>query len=244
MKNIKLTLQYDGTDFKGFQIQNDERTVQGEIKKALKKVLNEDIITNGCSRTDAGVHAKEYILNFLTNSSIPADRMMYPLNDKLPMDVRVLKSEEVDLDFHARYSVKEKTYIYNFVNRQHDLPLDNRYSALVKIPIDYEKMKDCLNLFIGKHDFKAYMSNSGQIQTTIRTIKDLQLIKNGEKYTMIITGDGFLYNMVRIIAGSLIYVGQGTLTKDDLLEALETGNRKKRGKVCPAKGLTLEKVYY
>ena len=243
MKNIVLRVQFDGRNYYGFQIQNDKKTIQGEIEKALKEITGEEIRVNGCSRTDSGVSARSYYLNFKTNSTIPSDRICHPINDILPMDIRVLESYGVDIDFHARFLVKSKTYSYTLINDKINLPLEP-FTSLEKHRLDFETMFDCLEVFKGEHDFKAFMSTGNQVQNTVRKINDISLKKENNKIKLIVNGDGFLYNMVRIIMGTLVYVGQGTLNKEDVIKAIETGERKYSGKVMPPQGLILEEVYY
>lgn len=242
--NIRLVIEYDGTDFKGSQAQKDQRTVQDVMEDAIKTVTGEDLRVTGCSRTDAGVHARNYVLNFKTHTTIPPDRIKHPLNNVLPKDIRVKYSEEVPMGFNSRKDAKSKTYSYRFTTGDMDLPLGGRYRHTEKTNPDFEKMTDAAKLFIGTHDFKAFRSTGSAVTDTVRTIYELKLAKEKEDTVMTVKGNGFLYNMVRIIMGTLIEVGNCTKDKTDIVTALKTGDRKKAGRVVPAKGLILEKVEY
>lgn len=244
MKNIKLVLEFDGSNFNGFQIQDGARTVQGVMEDALSKLLNEDIRVRGCSRTDAGVHSLAYVLNFKTKTTIPGDKIIYPLNIILPEDIKVKKSQEVPLDFDSRLDAKTKIYSYSFLNSKVEPVIFRNILPLEKAKLNFKAMEEGSKLFIGRHDFKAFMSMGSEVKSTIRTIFDIGLKKDNDVITITIEGDGFLYNMVRIIAGTLIFLGQGTRTIEDIKEALEKGDRLKAGKVAKAKGLTLVEVKY
>lgn len=244
LRNIRLTLEFDGTDFNGWQAQADQRTVQGELERAIKKVTGETVRVTGCSRTDAGVHARSYVLNFYSATKIPSEKLSYPLNDQLPFDIRVLDSRETDLAFHARKHSVRKTYSYCILNQEQRPAIGRQYVHREKGRLDYAAMQEALALFKGTHDFAAFRSTGSSAKTTIRTIYAISLERTENRYCLSVTGDGFLYNMVRIIAGTLLEVGHGTRTPQDVREALATGNRLKAGKVAPAKGLTLEAVEY
>ena len=244
LRNIRLTLEFDGTDFNGWQVQADKRTVQGEMERAIKKVTGETLRVNGCSRTDAGVHARGYVMNFYTGSKIPAEKLFYPLNDKLPFDIRVLDSRETDVAFHARKHSVRKTYSYCILNQEQRPAIGRQYVHREKGRLDEVAMQEALSLFKGTHDFVAFRSTGSSAKTTIRTIFAISLDRAGNQFTLSVTGDGFLYNMVRIMVGTLLDVGHGTRTPEDVRQALATGNRLKAGKVAPAKGLTLEEVEY
>lgn len=243
MKNVLLKIQYDGSIYQGFQIQKSGMTIQGELEKSIEEITGEKTQIIGCSRTDSGVSARNYILNFKTNTTIPIEKLMYPLNNILPNSIRVFESKEVPMEFHSRYNTKSKTYSYTFINSNIMSPLEH-FCAQEKTKLDYSLMKDVINIFIGEHDFKAFMSSGSNVKSTVRTIYSVNLEKNGDKYIFTIEGDGFLYNMVRIIVGTIVYVGQGVLTKEDVKKALLLGDRKYSGKVMPPEGLILEEVKY
>ena len=244
MKNIKLIIEFDGSSFCGWQRQPIGRTVQKVIEAAIFKATGEDIMINGSSRTDAGVHAREMVANFFTNSTIPGDKFREAINTRLPEDVSIVKSEEVDNDFHARYSSKGKTYSYTIINRYERLSLGHQYLYHCRYRLDVDAMREACKPFIGRHDFKAFMSPGSSIKTTIRNIEDLYIEQDGNKIEIFITADGFLYNMVRIIVGTLIKVGTGKLKPKEIENIIMEGNRKKSGVCVPPNGLILEKVFY
>lgn len=244
MRNVKLTIEYDGTNYCGWQKQNNEKTIQEEIEKAIYKAVGEVVEVIGSSRTDAGVHARKMVANFKTNATIPFDRFKYAINDKLPDDIAIIESEEVSEDFHARYDSKGKTYCYSIINRQQKPAIGRNYVYHFKWDLDIEKMREACKYFIGKHDFKAFRSLGSSVKTTERTIKELYIESEGEKINIFITADGFLYNMVRIIVGTLLKVGRGKIPVEDIEKIILLGDRKKAGPCVPAQGLILEKVYY
>ena len=244
MRNIKLIIEFDGSNFCGWQRQPRGRTVQKVIETAIFKATGENIMINGSSRTDAGVHAREMVANFFTNSTIPGDKFREAINTRLPEDVSIIRSEEVDEEFHARYSSKGKTYSYTIVNRYERLSLGHQYLYHYKYELDVNAMRKACDYFIGSHDFRAFMSPGSSIKTTIRTVKELYIEQNEDKIKIFITADGFLYNMVRIIVGTLIKVGNGKLKAEDMESIIKEGNRKRAGMCVPPNGLILEKVFY
>ena len=244
MRNVKLTIEYDGTNYCGWQKQNNEKTIQEEIEKAIYKAVGEVVEVIGSSRTDAGVHARGMVANFKTNATIPFDKFKYAINDKLPDDIAIIESEEVSEDFHARYDSKGKTYCYSIINRQQKPAIGRNYVYHFKWNLDIEKMREACKYFIGKHDFKAFRSLGSSVKTTERTIKELYIESEGEKINIFITADGFLYNMVRIIVGTLLKIGRGKIPVEDIEKIILLGDRKKAGPCVPAQGLILEKVYY
>lgn len=244
MRNIKLIIEYDGTNYCGFQKQNTEITIQGTLEKAINKATNEVVEVIGSSRTDAGVHARGMVCNFSTNSTIPAQRFREAVNRRLPDDIVIIESEEVEEGFHSRYCSKGKTYSYTIINRYQTGAIGKNFYFQVKEELDIDKMKKACEYFIGKHDFKAFQSKGSSVKTSIRTIKELYLKKESDIIKIHITADGFLYNMVRIIVGTLIQVGKGKIQADDVGNIIESGNRLKAGPCVKPNGLVLEKVYY
>lgn len=244
MRNIKLTIEFDGSEFCGWQKQPKGRTVQKVIEEAIFKATGEEIIINGSSRTDSGVHAKDMIANFFTNSTIPGDKFREALNVRLPKDVSIIRSEEVSEDFHARYSSKGKTYSYTIIHRYERVSFGHQYVYHWRHDLDIDNMRGACKYFIGTHDFRAFMSPGSSIKTTVRTITDLHIEQNGEKIKIFVSADGFLYNMVRIIVGTLIKVGNKKLKPEDIQDIIREGNRKRAGMVVPPNGLVLEKVFY
>lgn len=244
MRNIKLVIEFDGTNFCGWQRQKKDRTVQGCIENAILKITGERSLTNGSSRTDAGVHAKAMVANFFTNSKIPGERFREALNTKLPDDVAIIKSEEVDSDFHARYSSKGKMYSYTIVNRYEKLSFGKQYLHHVRDELNVNNMIKACEYFLGKHDFSAFMSPGSSAKTTVRTITDIHIEQNENIIKIFVSADGFLYNMVRIIVGTLIKVGNGKINVEDIEDIIKEGNRKRAGMCVPPNGLVLEKVFY
>ncbi|MGG7161792.1 tRNA pseudouridine(38-40) synthase TruA [Clostridium baratii] len=244
MKNIKLTIEYDGTNYNGWQKQKQGKTIQESIEKAIEKIVKEEVSITGSSRTDSGVHAKGMIANFMTESRVPPERFREAINTKLPDDIAIIKSEEVPLEFHSRYNSKGKTYCYTLINRREKVALLKNYVYHVVEPLDVKPMEETCKYFIGKHDFSAFKTNGSSVKTTVRTISDLHIERDKEFIKIFVTADGFLYNMVRIIVGTLVEVGLGKKKPEEVLSAINTGNREESGHCAPPNGLVLEKVYY
>ena len=244
MRNIKLIIEYDGANFYGFQKQNNGRTVQEELEKAIYRVTNEEVKLIGSSRTDSGVHARGFVANFKTNSRIPENKFREALNCKLPDDISIMKSEEVNEDFHSRYDSKGKTYCYTIINREVPLTIERNYALLVKDNINLNEMKEACKYFIGTHDFSAFKSSGSSVKTSIRTIYDLHIEKNDEIIKIYVTGDGFLYNMVRIIVGTLLMVGKGKIKAENVENIIKNGKREEAGECVIANGLCLMDVQY
>lgn len=244
MNNIKLTLEYDGTEYYGWQKQKEMKTIQGQLEEAIFIVTKEACEVTGSSRTDAGVHAKGFVANFKTNSKVPPERFREALNVKLPNDIVVIKSEKVEDDFHARYCAKGKTYEYYILNDQVPSALIRNQVYHYKYDLDIEAMKEGAKQFIGTHDFAAFRTQGSSVKGTIRTIFDVKVEKTEKIIKISVSGDGFLYNMVRIIVGTLIKVGNKKLKPEDIQDIIREGNRKRAGMVVPPNGLVLEKVFY
>lgn len=244
MKRVKLTVAYDGTNYCGWQVQPNGITVQEVLNQCLSEFTGENIETIGASRTDAGVHALGNVVVFDTEMRMPGDKFSFALNQRLPEDIRIQKSEEVDADFHPRYVKSQKTYEYRILNCRFPIPTERFYSHFTYIPLDVDKMKEAASYLIGEHDFKSFCGTGAQVKTTVRTVKEIQIEKSGDRITIRITGEGFLYNMVRIIAGTLIDIGGGLYPPEKMKEILEAKDRKKAGPTAPARGLTLMKIQY
>ncbi|MCT4660730.1 MAG: tRNA pseudouridine(38-40) synthase TruA [Tissierellales bacterium] len=246
IKYYKIQIEYDGTEFYGWQRQNDDslRTVQGEIEKALYRLFNENITIDGSGRTDKGVHAKNQTATFSIESTIPGSRLKYPLNSLLPDDIYINDSSEVKEGFHARYSAKGKEYYYRFYCSEQRSPLKDRYSAYVPSDVDLDRMVIATKKLLGKHDFGAFMASGSSVKTTERIVHSIEMKKYGNEYTMYIRGNGFLYNMVRIIMGTLIEIGLGRKSIECIDLAFETLDREVLGYTAPARGLYLNKVFY
>lgn len=244
MKNIKLTIEYDGTNYAGWQRQKNVMTIQQELEQAIEKITAAKSEVIGSSRTDAGVHARGFVANFLTESSIPAASFKDALNSKLPEDIVILNSEEVNCNFHARYSSIGKQYSYTILNRPQPSAIDRRYVYHYKKLLNYQAMKLACSYYIGTHDFEGFKSTGSSVKTSIRTIKSAYLTKTGDKVIFYVEADGFLYNMVRIMVGTLIDVGIGKIKPEDIINVINSKDRNRAGKTVPASGLCLEIVYY
>lgn len=244
IKNIKLIIEYNGTSFCGWQKQPNVRTVQGTIEECIANVTQEEVAVIGCSRTDSGVHAKNFVCNFTTNSKIPSEKFSYAINRILPPEIIILESQEVSLDFHARFSCKGKRYIYSILNRTWPSPIKKDFTYHVKNKLDIDKMNKAARYLIGKHDFASFRNLGSSVQSTVRTITDLNIVKNDELIEIRVAGDGFLYNMVRIISGTLLDIGLSKIEPEDIKSILESRDRKKAGRSLPAAGLCLDEVFY
>lgn len=245
MRRIKLTVAYDGTDYCGWQIQPNGITVEEVLNKALSKLTGEEIHIIGASRTDSGVHALGNVAVFDTASSIPGDRMGYALNQRLPDDIVIVKSEEVGLDWHPRYQNDiKKTYQYHIYNAKVPNPMKRRTSAFVSFDLDIERMKEGAKYLIGEHDFVSFCNIKTNVEDTVRTVYRIDITRDGEDIMMEIEGNGFLYNMVRIIAGTLIRVGRGFYEPEKVKEILDARKRTEAGITAPANGLVLKEIEY
>ena len=245
MRKIKLIIEYDGTNYHGWQIQKNANTVQATIEKALSKLLGTYIGIVGCSRTDVGVHAYGQVAHFSTDSSIPGDKFSYAINNLLPDDIVIRQSEEVSEDFHSRYSAKGKKYRYLVYNEAHSSAIMRNRACHVRPELNFSEMKRAAQYFLGRHDFAAFQATGGQVRSTIREIYGIDVIKREDNLIDIeVSGNGFLYNMVRIIAGTLIYVGMGKIKTSDIPNIIDSLDRTKAGKTAPSEGLYLMEIYY
>lgn len=243
-KNIKLAIQYNGAHYYGWQKQRNHISVQEVLEKKLTHLLRENIEVIGCSRTDSKVHALKYICNFKSKTNIPCEKIKYALNPLLPDDIVVLNSIEVDEKFHSRYSCVGKMYVYKILNREVRAVFEREGLYHYKEQLCVEKMKLAAKYFIGKHDFNAFKSSGSSVKTTIRTIQSIDIIKNQEEIMIEVTGDGFLYNMVRIIVGTLIHVGINKIEPKYIQTILKNKDRKLAGPTASAEGLYLKEIYF
>lgn len=239
-----LRVAYDGTKYCGWQIQPVGDTVEGKLKEALDNLFNKDINLIGASRTDAGVHSEGNVAVFDCETSIPANKIKYALNNLLPEDIVVTESCEVADDFHPRHTDCVKTYQYRILNTELPDPNRRMNSHFYRGKLDMDAMKKGASHIIGEHDFVCFMASGSQVKDTVRHVYSLDLDRNDDMITMTITGNGFLYNMVRIIAGTLIAVGQGKIKPDEVRDIIESKDRTRAGQTAPAKGLTLKKIEY
>ncbi len=243
-RRIMLTVAYDGTDYHGWQYQDNGKTIESELNKALSTLLNEEIMVIGASRTDAGVHALCNIAVFDTKASIPAGKFAYALNQMLPSDIRVRKSEEVAVDFHPRKVKTRKTYEYHIDCEEFPNPIKQRYSHFTYTPLNVSLMQQAANDLIGQHDFTSFCSVNSTALSPVRMITDILVTQNGCDIVISVTGNGFLYNMVRIIAGTLMEVGREKYPPEAVLAMLEQKDRTKAGPTAPACGLILAKYEF
>ncbi len=246
MRNLKVCISYNGAAYHGFQRQNNADSVQQTVEEAMTKLLGQSVTINGCSRTDTGVHAKEFYFNAKIDNNIPCDGFIKGMNSLLPSDIAVHSCEDADMDFHARYCSKGKEYIY-IVNLS---PVRDVFSGKLALHyqgnLDIEKMNRAAKLFTGEHDFAAFCKAEAKehLKSTVRTVYNFSVSQDGSKVIFTVSGSGFLHNMVRIMVGTLIYISEGKRTKADIIRALETGDREAAGKTIPPEGLYLNKVFY
>ncbi|WZL75066.1 tRNA pseudouridine(38-40) synthase TruA [Clostridiaceae bacterium 35-E11] len=244
MKNVKLTIEYDGTQFSGWQKQHNARTIQEEVEKALVKLMKKEVKINGSGRTDAGVHALKQVANFCEQFTIPIEKLPVALNGLLPCDISIQEAIEVEKDFHARYAAKGKKYIYKIYNAPLRSALLQHYAYFVPQTLKIEEMKKAAQHFIGQHNFKGFMASGSSVQDTVRNIHALEISCQEKLILIEVKGNGFLYNMVRIMAGTLVDVGKGKFSADEIPEIILSEERKKAGHTAPPQGLYLAEVYY
>lgn len=245
MKRIMLTVAYDGTYYHGWQAQkSNSKTIEGELNKALSRLLQKPVEVIGASRTDAGVHAMCNAAVFDSEMDIPPEKYAYALNQMLPLEIRVRKSQEVPADFHPRKTDTIKTYEYRIDCEEFADPLKIRYAYFTYVPLDEKLMQEAAFYLVGTHDFKSFCSVNTTVTTTVRTIYDVQVIRDGVDIVIRITGNGFLYNMVRIIAGTLMDVGRGKYPPQMIERILEKKDRCAAGPTAPANGLMLKELHF
>lgn len=245
MRNIKLTIEYDGKDFNGWQKQPNKLNIQGEIERAIEEVTGEKVDLIASGRTDAGVHALAQVANFkIQNMSIPVEKIPYALNSKLKKSIRIQSAEEVDDKFHSRYACKKKTYRYTINNSEQGTAIYRNMQYHYPNKLDAQKMNEGAKYLIGEHDFKSFKASGTSSKSSVRTIYNAEVTQTGNQITIELTGNGFLYNMVRIIAGTLVEVGEGKIKPSDVKRILEAQDRLQAGKTLLANGLMLINVEY
>jgi len=244
VRNLLLKIQYDGTLYHGYQIQPNVPTIQGVIEEKLSRITKEEIHVNGCSRTDSGVHAVEYALSFNTVFPIPAERLPIVLNNSLPNDIRALSCEEVAPDFHARFCTISKTYRY--IINQEAVPdiFSRNYQWQLMRKLDIQSMREACSYIVGEKDFKCFMTSGTDVETTVRCVNSLDVINAGNNVEIYINANGYLYNMVRIIAGTLVNVGIGKYSPGYVKDIIDSKSRDNAGPTAPPQGLALYRVYY
>lgn len=244
MKRVKMIVAYDGTNYKGWQVQPNGITIEEVLNQKLSELLGENIVVTGASRTDSGVHSLGNVAIFDTETRMPADKIAFALNQRLPEDIVVQGSCEVPPDWHPRYQNSKKTYEYRIVNRTFRMPTRRLDTYFYHHPLDVEKMKQAAAYLVGEHDFKSFCAIGAQVKTTVRTIYSCDVWKEDDIITIRVTGNGFLYNMVRIIAGTLIRVGGGDWEPEHMQEILDAHDRGAAGPTAPAHGLTMIGLEY
>lgn len=245
MRNILLTISYDGKAYHGWQIQHNALAVQQVFQEALEKIIGNDYSVKGCSRTDSGVHANMYCISVMTGHKIPAERLKNAMNRFLPFDIVVLSGKEVPLDFHARYSCKSKEYIYKIWNSSERNPFLNGYALHYRYKIDENQLNRAAQAYVGKHDFTSFCTlDKREKGDFTRDVKSFSVTRNGNMVEMRVEADGFLYNMVRIMVGTLLRVAQGKIDENGITDIINVKNRKMAGPTAPACGLYLNKVNY
>ncbi len=244
MGKLLFTLQYDGTRYHGWQVQPNAVTVQETLQDAVEKITGVRYGVTGCSRTDTGVHARRFYCTMDEPKSLPAASLMRALNATLPEDIAVLEQRQVPSDFHPRYSAQGKRYVYYIWNDEVRSPFYKGHSLHLRSPLNIENLNKTAQLFLGTHDFSAFCSAGSSVEDKKRTICRSEVARQGSLVTYTVEADGFLYNMVRILVGTLLDVHAGRLTETAVLQALQTGQRELAGATAPPHGLFLDEVFY
>lgn len=245
MKNIKLTLEYDGTGYRGWQKLGDsDKTIQNKLEKNLSDILNEEILITGSGRTDAGTHALNQVANFKYDSNISLANLLNNLNSKLPNDIIVKNAENVPLTFHSRHSAKRKVYTYKIDNGLYPSVFTKKYSHHIPEKLDIEEMKKATIFLIGKRDFQSFTALKEGKKSTVRELSSIEISKSDDLVQLVFIGNSFLYKMVRILTGTLIEIGLHNIKKEELINIMNSKNRTLAGPTAPSKGLFLTEVFY
>ena len=244
MRNLLLRLMYNGTAYHGWQVQPNGITVQEALQDAVEKIFGVRENVTGCSRTDSGVHANDFCCNIRTENLIDCYRLVAALNAVLPDDISVKSAEEVPFDFHARYNCVSKQYVYKVWNTNYKNPFLENKAWHYKNKLDEAFLNEQAQQFVGTYDFKAFCSSGSSVEDTVRTVKAFSVERNGDEVLFFVEADGFLYNMVRIMVGSLIEISENKIEKDKLLDIIKSGDRNLAGRTAPPQGLYLNKVNY
>ena len=244
MKRVKLVVAYDGTNYRGWQLQKNGVTIEEVLNRELCALLGEPIAVMGASRTDSGVHALGNVAVFSTENRMPADKICFALNQRLPADIRIQSSEEVPLSWHPHKVRSVKTYEYKILNRKIEMPVDRLYSHFCYFPLDVEKMRQAAAYLVGEHDFAAFCGNPRMKKSTVRTVDTIDIQQRKDRITFTFHGNGFLQNMVRILVGTLLEVGRGFWEPEQVQSILDSRDRKQAGPTAPPEGLCLMKVDY
>lgn len=244
MRNILLTISFDGTAYHGWQVQENASTVQQTLQDALEQICSRRDNVVGCSRTDAGVHANMYCCNIRTEHPIPCEKLVTALNAVLPRDIAALDCKEVDFDFHARYDCRSKEYIYRIWNSPNKNPFLYNYSLHYKYPLDEKFLDSQAKQFIGTYDFSSFCAAGSSVEDTVRTVMNASVERCGDEVVFRVEANGFLYNMVRIMTGTLIDISRGRIPENSIPQIIEAKNRFAAGYTAPARGLYLNKIHY
>ncbi len=244
MKNLLLTIQYDGSNYHGWQVQKNSVTVQQIFQNAVEAVFKERLDVKGCSRTDSGVHANMYCLTLKTDMDIDDSGVVLALNSKLPNDIAVVGCKEVPMDFHPRYSCKSKEYVYQLYNGKIRNPFYANYAFHYRYPIDENYLNKEAQAFVGTHDYCGFCSSKSDVESTVRTVNSFKVWREGDMVYFSVEADGFLYNMVRIMVGTLLFVSEGKIKENELKDIIHSKERKRAGKTAPPQGLYLNKINY
>lgn len=244
MRNLLLVIRFLGTAYHGWQIQENAVTVQEKLQAALRTVLGNQPEIKGCSRTDTGVHAARFCVSVKTESSIPCDRLPIALNVNLPKDIAVLSCAEVPIDFHARYDAKGKRYVYKILNTPLRDPFYEGLALHYKRPLDADMLNNVCKAYIGTHNFAAFCSSGSSVEDTVRTVSDAQVRREGDIVSFTVSADGFLYNMVRIMVGTLLAVAEGRIKGEEIPHIIDSCDRSRAGITAPPHGLYLDEVFY
>ncbi len=244
MRNIKLIIEYDGKGFNGWQKQPNKLNIQGEIERAIEEITGEKIDLIASGRTDAGVHSLGQTANFKTESKIPIEKIPIAINSKLKQSIVIKSAEEVDERFHSRYNVKSKKYRYTINNSKYGSAIYRNMEYHFPVELNLEKMQKAAKYFEGEHDFKAFKASGTSSKSSVRKIYKAEVVKNGDRIYIELTGNGFLYNMVRIISGTLLDVGIGKIEPEEIKDIIDKKDRKFAGKTLPPQGLCLVEVNY
>ncbi|MGN1098162.1 MAG: tRNA pseudouridine(38-40) synthase TruA [Clostridia bacterium] len=244
VSKYKLTIMYDGTAYHGWQRQQNGITVQEIMEDTVSRIMSKETAIVGCSRTDAGVHARMYVCSFFADTTIPADKLPFVLNTMLPPDIRAVGCELACEDFNARFDAVKKTYKYQIWNTSFGDPFLRNYAWHYPVKLDFEAMEKACGIIRGEKDFRCFMAAGSVVKNTVRNLSELRAEKDGELITVTASANGFLYNMVRIIVGTLVYIGNGKLKLDELEGLIREGDRRKMGITAPPQGLRLYEVLY
>lgn len=244
MRNLLMTIQYDGSAYHGWQVQKNALTVQEVFQNAVEKIFRSRLDVKGCSRTDSKVHANMYCVAFKTDMDIDCEGALRAMNTALPPDIAVVDCREVPGDFHPRYSCKSKEYVYKIYNGKIRNPFLQKYAFHYRYPLDAELMDREAKAFLGEHDFSGFCSARSDVEDTVRCVKSVSVKRDGDMVLFTVEADGFLYNMVRIMVGTLLFVNEGKINPGELIKVIESKDRSRAGKTAPPQGLYLNRVNY